>query len=114
MSNPLRFRVWDIQNDQLIRPPHDFEIGSMGNLYERVDGNAELRRYGWKVIRPLDAVDRNGNQVYDGDILEDGDGELYFMNRVYEDVHDGIPLETKKMEIIGNRFENPELISGAE
>lgn len=108
-----RARIWDIENDRLIYPPHGFEIRCMGNLYERVDGNLELRHYGWRVVRPLDAVDCNGEQVYDGDILQDEDGELYFMNRILDDLHDGIPFDTEKMEVIGNRFENPELIEGA-
>lgn len=64
-------------------------------------------------------TDKNGKEIYEGDILDTRDGDLLFAGEYYEFIytvmysesHSGLGGYTQKeIEIIGNIYENPELL----
>lgn len=68
--------------------------------------------------------DKNGKEIYEGDIFKDADGSLfkvsydveeliYIVNCIGEDYSWNISrFKTDEFEVIGNIYENPELLKG--
>jgi formylmethanofuran dehydrogenase subunit C len=95
MNREIKFRVWDGEKMTF------FPLGiSMSNL-----------EYG-KVMQFTGVKDKNGKEIYEGDILN-FDGLVEFKNGSFI-VNGWEPLgemATEKQEIIGNIYENPELLT---
>ena len=101
-------------------------------------GRGLVKRMDWVYVNPetigqfTGLYDCNGNKIYEGDIVEwEKDGLMYvvkFWSGMFyasvkecnEDIFGGFPLHalTKhgdwKCEIIGNIYDNPELLKGGE
>lgn len=66
-------------------------------------------------------TDKNGKKIFEGDIVKDIDGRFYriclFEYEWFADLSTSIGISMKNLkpcEIIGNIFENPELLEGVE
>ena len=130
----IKFRAWDnLEKDYLNE--EDMAINNLNNIfifeiydkndtdlwYTRLLPDPDNKRY---VIEQYTGLkDKNGTEIYEGDVVKvEGDGEIY---RV-EWIRSGFGLEPrynsprypvlgnvelrKKIEVIGNIHENPELL----
>lgn len=116
MSREIRFRVWLKYNDVEQMMPHEWIMGtiSQGDGYSLEDFSNLMQLTGLK--------DKNGREIYEGDIVQFPD-KIARYGHVARDVveyKDGgfwpftdpyIPVAVEELEIIGNVYENPELIS---
>jgi uncharacterized phage protein (TIGR01671 family) len=138
MNREIKFRTWDRQNKQFAewtnRDP--FFDTSSGRIFfwERVrredgsyDGDIILQDFGDRFVlqQYTGLQDRDGKDIYEGDILEYQSSDSEFSTCIvrwtqeYEDNHPGFVITNNysqygKPKIIGNIFENPELIKTNE
>lgn len=126
----IKFRVWDLKGnpaqmyvDPFIRPPRNLRLSQ---------AMKELNEDGWMWMQYTGLKDKTGKEIYEGDILNLGENSLYFieykndkfcMSKKPDDLEvewasaddyytSRISLSEygKNSEIIGNIFENPELL----
>ena len=114
MNDRFKFRVWDKINDkwmsnQLI----DIEKGLLTGFYN--DEEAFKRRY--IIMQSTGLKDKNGKLIYEGDIvketLTDFINEEIITVVKWDELNAMYNLENLqncKREVIGNIYENPELL----
>jgi uncharacterized phage protein (TIGR01671 family) len=125
----IKFRAWDKKNNRMV---YDITLTTQDASAHPVNGNwddiIQLDDYEHKTIimQYTGLHDKNGKEIYEGDILKDAlqtaSGKL--LNRVVE-FRDGCfgfdgggglfytsEGECSKGEVIGNIFENPDLLAG--
>ena len=118
----LKFRAWDKQEKQMMKV-------SAISLENKEIGVKDFRTYHFFRIKNIELMqytglkDKNGTEIYEGDVVKvEGDGEIYRVEWIYS----GFGLEPrynsphypilgnvklrKKIEVIGNIHENPELL----
>lgn len=130
----INFRVWDNLEKAYLNEK-DMVMDNLGNIfifeiydkndtdlwYTRLLSDPDNKRY--VIERYTGLKDKNGTKIYEGDIVKvEGDGEIYRVEWIYS----GFGLEPrynsprypilgnvklrKKIEVIGNIHENPELL----
>lgn len=118
----LKFRVWDIERECYLGETELAGITPDGKyiLYIEEEEISRLEIEENYIVEQYTGLkDRNGNEIYENDILEDGSGEPleYWVVR-FEDgkfigstqgVDEDI-FELTNLEIIGNIHENPDLL----
>ncbi len=137
----IKFRVWDKRNNRMIMPR------KFATVIPVIDFNGNLgvmdtyKNWHWHGIVPEDEYelmlftglqDKNGREIYEGDILKDTDNKIYYVDFIRgcfylktnykSSPHLGwtewLPMceidrlaNPVEFEIIGNIYENPELLS---
>ena len=117
----IKFRAWDNGQMLISRPDTYFGLSSFFGIL-REDAI---------IMQSTGLLDKNGREIYDGDVVKsirysesyDGDiiierewelkGSVYFSSGTWRVMNTAIPLyewNKKTIEIIGNIYENPELI----
>lgn len=110
----IKFRAWSLINRKWVEPTSRYEIGDISFL--QVGGF----RNGVEVMQYTGFNDKNGKEIYEGDILG-GDATNAFVVWVdsvggwgIRDTKEwralGTYLEHIEVEVIGNIYENPELL----
>ncbi len=115
MNREIKFRAWDIRTNKMFS---EFEIGA-GNGFSFFEGE---KMYYWKLMQFTGIIDRKLNKVYEGDICDghsDGYGIIVWTDfdggydyQFVKEPDSSVPLWEVKNElvVIGNIYENPELI----
>jgi len=130
----IKFRAWDKEDKKMYEVyhlcPQNIESGGIRLFKSKMHCDENL----WQSLGSVELMqftgltDKNGKEIYEGDILETGNGLKFPVewniawgcwmmaglepfitqcNNVYFD-------ETKFGEVIGNIYENPELINNKE
>ena len=112
------FRVFDKKKNQMIYKPTDEGILLTGDGYLVTIGIFSL--HGWDKYIRIDStgsLDENGVEVYDGDILKcpagifkvEWHGTGFWMRNI-KDKYDAGNLSSDHSTVIGNIYQNPELL----
>ena len=119
----IKFRIWDAETKSLMSPETNtnFVVDEKGNLrFFFLDGECEITQF-------TGLKDKNGKEIFEGDILKDINKVIWEVR--YELNEFGIYATTSEFikavemgekyecfnwwegcEVIGNKFENPELL----
>ena len=140
MNREIKFRAWDEGNKVMHLNFQFFTSGDGGNDWICFSSDKEPRdtktvqhgivfsnpyfRQQFKIMQFTSLLDKNGNQIYEGDVLTAGDGGIFEVKFEYAGFHFCTTPSSKyisypapcgnasRMEVIGNRYENPDLLEG--
>lgn len=138
MNRTLKFRAWDKLLKEMLTG-YGFLVGASGKFYldtgfDEVTAS-DSRRDDFVMMQFTGLKDKNGKEIYEGDVLrlidsEFEEGNNYvtvewnnevagfdpFIDYVQFSISpvSGVGDDPKNCEVIGNVFENPELISSTE
>jgi uncharacterized phage protein (TIGR01671 family) len=137
----IKFRVWDKRNNRMIKPKKFATVIPVLDFNGNLGVMDTYKNYHWHGIVPEDEyevmlftgiLDKNDIEIYEGDILKDTDNEIYYVDFIrgcfylrtnYKSFpHLGwaewLPMceidrlaNPTEFEVIGNIYENPELLS---
>jgi len=137
----IKFRVWDKRNNRMIMPRKFATIRPVIDFNGNLGVMDTYKNWHWHGIVPEDEYelmlftglqDKNGREIYEGDILKDTDNEIYYVDFIrgcfyLKTNYKGSPnlgwtewlpmceidrlANPVEFEIIGNIYENPELLS---
>ena len=124
----IKFRCWDTENKQMLKVQElDFEDTFYGGrLSIRTDQYNDYFDIEDMILMQYTGLkDRNGKEIYEGDIVyimpEDERGIIRWDNETarYVVIYDNIISDFdnwygKDLEVIGNKFDNPELLEEGE
>ena len=115
----IKFRVWDKLNKEMF----DVEIINFQERRVYKDAVSYRKFEDIELIQYTELKDKNNKEIYEGDILSDGNNEkpykVIFENGSFRAEFEGdfdeysfdlIDVVLHRCEIIGNIYENPELI----
>ena len=123
----IKFRAWDTEEKRWWPKGHDEWINIAHNgtiIYGDSDGNPEDAEGRFEIAQFTGLLDMNGREIYEGDIVQ----VTETLVEVFEWVNPAAGFKTKRIdskgrpvlsdllpkwphyEIIGNQFENPDLL----
>lgn len=127
----IKFRAWDregvrMYHDVGVIPPHykpaRIAEDGMGSLHTNHNSTPLIpyntNRY--EIMQYTGLTDRNGVEIYEGDIVETDKSSINRSRVSYSEAQypallwagDQGVKESERIEVIGNIYENPELLNG--
>ena len=132
----IKFRAWDKENEEMYDVAMiDVETGEVAYTDHPTGYNADALLEQVELMQYTGLKDKNGKEIFEGDILRDTDSEIYYVDFIrgcfylrtnYKSFpHLGwaewLPMcEIDRLanpvdfEIIGNIYDNPELLKEVE
>jgi uncharacterized phage protein (TIGR01671 family) len=133
MSREIKFRAWDIELGFMVDPDYYFVMFDGSIWFNNcADGEDDLteQTFKLKIMQYTGLKDKNGKEIYEGDILNNIEAVDIAWRQVVEfetgafwrkDISkgddsqwefDGWETVGEDWEVIGNIYENPELLEG--
>lgn len=118
--NKIEIRAWDPKR-KVMEPSVGFSDSDCGRFWQRelymVDDQSNFGSFDWIPMQSTGLKDKNGKKIYEGDVINDSG----IKTEVYWNEKDGcwarrgisehyFGLTASICEIIGNVYENPELL----
>lgn len=132
MQREFKFRIWDLKSKQWMEKMGVYQDGQLGDFSECFHNNAGKNGEYYIAQQFTGMKTRSGQEVYEGDIVAEkminemsanvescNIGQVYFAagtflidgdGPLYEYTHSLTPDILENYEVIGNIFENPELL----
>jgi uncharacterized phage protein (TIGR01671 family) len=114
----IKFRAWDKDNKQMTVDFAVFADGRGAGAYDPVSSDGDEIYENYELMQFTGLHDKNGKEIYEGDIVEyvgqikEYHHEVKFKNGCFiagTSLNNGT-IEELNLEVIGNIWENPELI----
>jgi uncharacterized phage protein (TIGR01671 family) len=105
----IKFRAWDMGNKEMIYDYCFLDKGNKFNSYVTIDNLKVIE----SVMQYTGIKDANGEEIYEGDILQDDDGYIdtvLYREDGYYHAGDWSGDDFIYLVIIGNIYENTELL----
>ena len=123
MNREIKFRIWDVENKEMLKVQElDFEPTFYGGkIAIRPDQYNDYFDTEDMILMQYTGLDgKNGKEIYEGDIVkyENITGKIMFFNGsfILSDLEETEEWElgviNEEVEIIGNIYNNPELLGG--
>lgn len=119
----IKFKVWDSKLCEFWKDLSDSYIDSDGNLCDFNHGEIEITDKRFIPVFSTGQTDKNQAEIYEGDILNEFWGKSFIVEHIIEKgtengghgvsnkyYFSGYRFNYDHLEIIGNRYENPELV----
>lgn len=134
----FKYRIWDKENSKWFEPTYrayeghveelamlpsgDLVMRTLNHQYENVNTHQSMFPDRFDIVWSTGLKDRNGKEIYEGDILQHISAEKGrqlgvvkfelggFVSSVAGQGSFGMKLQYEWVEVIGNTYENPELI----
>lgn len=116
MKREIKFRSWDRKRKQFVTCRNDSAGVSSSTDYL---GRQSVKAPGYQVLQLFIGIrDGLGQDIYEGDLLEDADGNIGVVESVpghfvirHNDGSSDFIAERNIFTVVGNVYENPKLLS---
>jgi uncharacterized phage protein (TIGR01671 family) len=136
MQREIKFRAWDTESKIMWKPLELFDLLEANWEFQSEDGESSLPRKDYWMFSHKETIwmqytglkDKNGKEIYEGDILRldawDRPQQICFIEGAFcladkngnytGDIHYIHHAEIPQATVIGNIYENPELLEGKQ